>query len=1055
LAELLWPDVPLPEARHSLATALSILRPRLGPGAIEATRDQVVLVEGCVSMDLDRLLSGEIMATATQGSLEVAGFLEGFDIPDAAEYGLWKDRQRARLLPAIRAALVQLIDRCRRTADSRQIEHLADTMLALDDLSEEAVRAKMEARAFAGDRLTALRIFEEWKERLAEAVGAQPSEMVEGMAIRLRRRGWERTNLAAIPTVRTEQWRDRSFVGRSAEYRLLYEAWEKTRNGTASHALILGDSGVGKSTLVDRLLTAAGLEGAISSRAQCYDLEQGIPYAVVSTLVHGLLDRPGVSATPPEALAEIALTITEVRQKFPSIPVVSESHGETARLKLTEALYQMLITLSEEHPVILVVDDLHLCDEASLSVLHLVSRRVGAKAIMIMLVGRPGELSRSPPALQLRTHAQSLGFQELELLPLSANESMHLLIALLGPFDTRLDVALRRAMIRLAGGYPMILELLVQDWRANGDRSLALGLDAMTVDFGTSADAPPVYKQFLDRLLVVLDHSTRQVLNVAAVLGHRLNDIALYSIADLGRGQVMAAMAELVRHRVLRDAGTGLEFVNEFLRAAAYLEVPSVVRRALHSTIAEHLMAEEQRGVRFLGLEIAWHATRAGRVAEVPVFLLKGCREAVAQGALDSAARALSTALPQLDAKDQCAAALLLAEVLQEQGRWTDSAAVLSDHRAAQSTAIGRIFLILAEHRTVDSTGDQLIADTQQLLSILRSDPSQSARLRAASAAAQLMGDIRDQALSRALLSAIVAGISRHNLAEHDRHQLDLCRAQFLYYAGQQGEVFHALAELARSLRTDGAVNSTLGRVYAGLGAVRCYEGKYEEAKSEFATGHELAIRIANESMQGAMAANLALCCLRLGEYSELQEWAAKATLIAQPNYLSKQVAYFHAYGMAMCGDTAGALRVFESLDSRDHEDTPLWLGQARKLHRADILCLCGHRAAALNQAKEAISSRQPVLYAPSFAGAFARWLSMISLQDGTLNKARPILEDLGKRSQEFDAFDRAEITCARLIAVRDGDASGELAILLGKHLANLPPAVADQLGRLGVLSGR
>ena len=73
----------------------------------------------------------------------------------------------------------------------------------------------------------------------------------------------------------------------------------------------------------------------------------------------------------------------------------------------------MLSILAEEHPVVLVVDDLHLCDEASLSVIHLIARRVGEKAIMIILVGRPGELSRSPRALQLRAHAQSLGFRKL------------------------------------------------------------------------------------------------------------------------------------------------------------------------------------------------------------------------------------------------------------------------------------------------------------------------------------------------------------------------------------------------------------------------------------------------------------------------------------------------------------------------------------------------------------------------------------------------------------------------------------------------------------------
>ena len=52
LAELFWPNVPAAEARHSLATALSILRPRLGVGAIEATRDHVVLTVGRLDLDL-------------------------------------------------------------------------------------------------------------------------------------------------------------------------------------------------------------------------------------------------------------------------------------------------------------------------------------------------------------------------------------------------------------------------------------------------------------------------------------------------------------------------------------------------------------------------------------------------------------------------------------------------------------------------------------------------------------------------------------------------------------------------------------------------------------------------------------------------------------------------------------------------------------------------------------------------------------------------------------------------------------------------------------------
>jgi DNA-binding SARP family transcriptional activator len=132
LAELLWPKVSVTEARHSLATALSILRPRLGIDALETSRDQVRLLPGNMSLDLERLEAGDVLGTDLTGPLEVATFLDGFEINDSAEFTHWKDRQQARLLPIIKDALLILIDRCRRMGDTRQIEKLADRMLALD-----------------------------------------------------------------------------------------------------------------------------------------------------------------------------------------------------------------------------------------------------------------------------------------------------------------------------------------------------------------------------------------------------------------------------------------------------------------------------------------------------------------------------------------------------------------------------------------------------------------------------------------------------------------------------------------------------------------------------------------------------------------------------------------------------------------------------------------------------------------------------------------------------------------------------------------------------------
>ena len=100
LAELLWPTGSRSEARHSLATALSILRPRVGAEVLETDRERVLLLPNAVAMDLDRLAAGDILGSEVVPPLEVAAFLDGFDIPESGEFTLWKDRQQARLLPA-------------------------------------------------------------------------------------------------------------------------------------------------------------------------------------------------------------------------------------------------------------------------------------------------------------------------------------------------------------------------------------------------------------------------------------------------------------------------------------------------------------------------------------------------------------------------------------------------------------------------------------------------------------------------------------------------------------------------------------------------------------------------------------------------------------------------------------------------------------------------------------------------------------------------------------------------------------------------------------------
>jgi DNA-binding SARP family transcriptional activator/tetratricopeptide (TPR) repeat protein len=1056
LAELLWPKVSPSEARHSLATGLSTLRPRLGPDGLESSRDHVRLAPDRVSLDLERLEAADVLGSEITGPLEVAAFLDGFDIPDSAEFTHWKDRQQARLLPLIKDALVVLIDRCRRTSDTRKIEKLADRMLVLDDLSEEAIRAKMEARAFAGDRLTALEIFEEWKAKLADELQAAPSDLVEGMAVRLRRRGWERTTLPKIPNVPTDQWRGRPFIGRTSEYRVLYEAWEDVRRGIPRHALILGDSGVGKSTLVERLTTAAGLEGAAISRVQCYDLDREIPYSALSTLILGLLDRPGVSAAAPDSLAELSRAVPEVRRRFPNIPSPDDSQGETARIRLTEAFHEMLSAIAEEQPVILVVDDLHLADDVSLAVLHLIMRRTGRRGVMVMLVARSGELAQSPQAAKMRDSAGVLALPEIELLPFTEEESREMLKTLLPADQPHPNSTVERALLRAAAGYPMALELLVRDWQESREQSLALSVNAMTEDpsYGSVIQTP--YRHILDRITRSLDATTHNVLNLASLLGQRLNDLSMYTLVDLSVGQTMSGMAQLVSRRVLRDSARGLEFVNEMVRAAAYVGVPGTLRRVLHGKIGDRLIREHGSTDEDLGLEIAWHCIRSGRITEATPHLLSGARESIRSGIPHGAERGLSTALPHLNEPEKSEASLLLAEALQEQSRWQESLAALEDVNVAQrSSTADLVFVLKAKaRRRLDAASSRYPEDLlTSLLAFIHSTGDPPSRIRAAVEAASILNAYHSQSSTPLLLERL-SSFANVKLELDDITHLMLAKSMLHYNLKDFATSLRYIRE-ATALLERHTTNSVVAMLHLGTGTILSAQGNYSGSTRELMESYEIALRIGNERVYLQAASNLALTLCRLGDYETSLEWVERGLQdtisIGSISRFAAAHSALLAYAMLQKYD-----RAEEVIGKRGEEIARLGsLGftQAWALYSADSYMTMGKVEEAHETAEPAVSRGNDQLYMDFCVGPYARWVARSGFRHGELCQASKKIDQLMERLPSYDLVDQAEILNAKIwLDSRQRHICPQQLQQMRSYLDSLPAAVGHQLRCMGML---
>ena len=1013
LGALLWPGASTSEARHSLATGLSVLRAKLGRAAVETTRDTARLVPGSIEIDLDRLARGDIHATETTPALAVAPLLQEFVVQDAAPWDHWRDGLSAKWNPAIKDALLARIERSRRQGNTRAMEVLADALLLLDDLSEEGVRAKMESRAFAGDRLTALQIYENWRVRLADELGAQPSELVAGMALRLRRRGWERTSSEHIPAVRTDQWKDRPFVGRAKEYEALYEGWEGCQRGASRHALLTGESGIGKSTLMERLTTAAGLQGAVASRVQCHEVEREIPYGAIGALITMLLEHPGATSIPPEWLSELGRTVSGVRRRFPNVAPPIEATGEMVRIRLADALHELVRAISEEHPLILAMDDIHLGDDASVAVMHLLLRRLSDERVLVFCTLRQSEGPLGPSARGMLDRADLANMRVVPLPPLTDAESMELLGQLVPGEMEPPPATVRRALLRAAAGLPMLLELLLRDWMGHGDRCVALAVQAMTEEPGAAGGAGETYRRLLDRLTLGLDPTTRSVLNLAAVLGSQLNEFELYSLVDLTLAQAMAGLSQLAALRILRDGGRGLEFANEVMRGEAYFAVPSSVRKVLHSKVADRLIERAEDGEEMLGLAIAWHCIRSGRVPEAGEWLIKGGKEATARSALAEAEEALESGLRHLPSpfRDECGH--LLVKVLVDQSRYDEAHALaqsIHGHIAWDGAHEHSELLALTTlARTIADPSRHALTLTS-LLEVTMSASTMDSKLRAASLATTVVCSSLDPAhCTQALpvfeqLSRIAHGTVRN--------RVDLMRAQVLFWMRRTSESERILERLSQEEPDDGphlyAFNLSIG-----LGACCIARGQYSASLARMERARAIAVRVGSPRKELAALSNLAIIQYRLGRLGEaFAHSLAARRVITTPDHSTSLASVF---GVALCTlalteQTAEFTNLLHEATTYARSGLSDAVAEIAHFWIADALWLAGDRRRACSYGRRALQRSSPRSLAN--AGLEARWTAIAAREDGT-PKWEGRLIGLLNSLNDVDELDKYEIASA------------------------------------------
>jgi hypothetical protein len=162
------------------------------------------------------------------------------------------------------------------------------------------------------------------------------------------------------------------------------------------------------------------------------------------------------------------------------------------------------------------------------------------------------------------------------------------------------------------------------------------------------------------------------------------------------------------------------------------------------------------------------------------------------------------------------------------------------------------------------------------------------------------------------------------------------------------------------------------------------------------------------------------------------------------------QIAYLCARTHMSEGRKENAKAVLDSLDSRLSSAAAPWMLQAWAFYKADLAWLSGSRVEALKLAAKELQIRSYRLLSNSFAGPFARWITLTSHEDLDRARAKSILEEMVSNVGSYDAVDQAEVLAAmRVIKLRDGVVDVALNDFLAEKLMKLPGATQIHIDAL------
>jgi len=375
--------------------------------------------------------------------------------------------------------------------------------------------------------------------------------------------------------IETEARAPSGFVGRAGELDALAQALAAARAGTSGLLLLAGEGGYGKTLLLEEFARRSGLrrERILWGRSP---EQRGVPALwpwsqALGELVEAL-DETALRALLGSAAAHVAQVVPPLHERLGL--AVGPAGGDDNRFRIFGGIARFLARAAAEEPLLLLFDDLHFADGASLALLDFLAQELRDTRVLLIGAYRPREIRHTDGVgwvARARGHVHLQGFDREEVaLFLQARAGV-----------VASDAVVAR-LFAASEGHPFFLDEMVRVLKSGGE----LSSDREPEVHGR---LPEGVRAAIRQRLAPLDADTRRTLELAAVLGRSFSSSTLEIACAAPAATVLAHLSDAAVHGIVEetaDAPSSFRFTHALIREAVYGDLLPAARATAHRRVA-------------------------------------------------------------------------------------------------------------------------------------------------------------------------------------------------------------------------------------------------------------------------------------------------------------------------------------------------------------------------------------------------------------------------------------------------------------------------------------